>query len=113
MPPGEKPDETPAQMKKRAEDLRACARKARTASKALGPMLDGPAKKAQQSNPAIWKGPYAERSTQALTQRKGQLNRMAAALLHDASRWEAEATRLDTEAQKAEKAKKNQPGGDN
>ncbi|MCQ8769203.1 hypothetical protein [Streptomyces telluris] len=96
-------------MKKRAGDLRECARQARTLAKRLGPYLDSSAKQAQQSAPAIWKGPYATSATAQISDRKGKLNRMADALMNDAARWEAEARRLDEQA--AGEDKKNKGGG--
>ncbi|AYG78610.1 hypothetical protein DWB77_00718 [Streptomyces hundungensis] len=99
--PDDTPGETPEQLKKRANDLRECARKARELAKRLGPLLDGSAKKAAQSDPAIWRGPFATRSTGTLVNRKTSVNQMASALLHDAGRWEAEATSLDEQAKAA------------
>ncbi|MFF4220638.1 hypothetical protein [Streptomyces nondiastaticus] len=97
-------------MKKRADDLRACARQARLLAQRLGPYLDSPAKQAQQSEPAIWKGPYATSATAQISDRQGKLNRMASALMSDAGRWEAEARRLDEQAADEDK-KKNKDGG--
>lgn len=102
--PGEQ-GETSTQLKKRADDLRACARKARTLAGSLGPYLDNAVK---QATPAIWKGPFAEASTATLGARKSSLYSMASDLMADARRWETEASNLDHEAAKAEN---NKPGG--
>ncbi|MGK5730644.1 hypothetical protein [Streptomyces sp. URMC 124] len=75
----------------------------------LGPYLDSSAKQAQQSAPAIWKGPYATSATAQISDRKSKLNQMASALMSDAGRWEAEARRLDEQA--ADEEKKNDKGG--
>ncbi|MER0445454.1 hypothetical protein ABR738_12910 [Streptomyces sp. Edi4] len=95
------PGETPEQLKKRAGDLRDCARRARALAKRLGPLLDASAKKASQLDPAIWRGPFAARSTDALVRRRNSVNQMASALLHDAGRWDAEADSLDLQAKTA------------
>ncbi|MER6382300.1 hypothetical protein [Streptomyces sp. NPDC001250] len=97
--------ESPAQLKKRADDLRECARKARTLAWSLGPYLDNVV---TQATPAIWKGPFAEASTATLGARKGSLHSMASDLMADARRWETEARNLDEEAAKA---KTDKPGG--
>jgi hypothetical protein len=103
--PGDGQGETPAQLKKRADDLRECARKARTLAGALGPYLDNAVK---QATPAVWKGPFAEASTTTLGARKKSLGSMAGDLMADARRWETEARHLDDEAAKA---KNDKPGG--
>jgi hypothetical protein len=97
--------ETPAQLRKRADDLRECARKARALAGSLGPYLDNAATQATQG---IWKGPFAEASTATLRARKGSLHSMAGDLMADARRWETEARNLDEEAAKA---KSDKPGG--
>ncbi|WP_328320734.1 hypothetical protein [Streptomyces sp. NBC_00388] len=102
--------ETPEQLKKRAGDLRACARKARTLAKKLGPHLDGAAKKARQADPPLWRGPFATQSTRQITNRKVTLGQMASALMHDAGRWDTEADRLDDEAKTASVKRKTGPG---
>lgn len=96
--------ETPAQLKQRAEDLRTCARRARTVAGALGPYLD---KAAGEATPDIWTGPYAEATTKMLGTRKSTLHTMASDLTADAARWESHARALDDQA--AQKQKK--PGG--
>ncbi|WEV28952.1 hypothetical protein OYE22_30025 [Streptomyces sp. 71268] len=90
--------EPPEQLRKRAGELRACARRARSLAKTLGPHLDPAAKKAQQSDPPVWRGPFATDATRQLVQRRNTLHQMASALMHDAGRWEAEANRLDEQA---------------
>ncbi|MEV7524660.1 hypothetical protein [Streptomyces sp. NPDC091371] len=107
--PDEPAGETPEQLRKRANDLRACARKARGLAKTLGPRLDADAKKAQQADPPVWKGPFATQSTTQIVNRRGTLNQMASALMHDAGRWETEADRLDEQAKTAA-AKTTGPG---
>ncbi|MFG2720972.1 hypothetical protein ACGFW5_22145 [Streptomyces sp. NPDC048416] len=93
--------ETPEQLKKRAGDLRDCARRARALAKRLGPLLDASAKKASQPDPTIWRGPFATRSAEALVRRRNSVNQMAWALIHDAGRWDAEADSLDEQAKAA------------
>ncbi|MCX4549037.1 hypothetical protein [Streptomyces sp. NBC_01500] len=102
--------ETPEQLKKRAEDLRACARKARALANRLGPHLDGAAKKAQQSDPPIWQGPFATDSTRQIVNRSRTLGQMASALMHDAGRWGVEADRLDDQMKAALAKQKTGPG---
>ncbi|MEU8590989.1 hypothetical protein AB0C59_28885 [Streptomyces sp. NPDC048664] len=97
--------ESPAQLKKRADDLRDCARRARTLAGSLGTFLDGAVKEA---TPTIWKGPFAEASTATLGTRSTSLRSMAADLMADAGRWDTEAGRLDEEAAQA---KSKQGGG--
>ncbi|MCT9089820.1 hypothetical protein N4G70_13205 [Streptomyces sp. ASQP_92] len=111
--PDDPPGETPAQLKKRAGDLRECARKARELAKRLGPLLDASAKKAAQPDPAIWRGPFATQSTGTLVNRKGSVNQMASALLQDAGRWEAEANSLDEQAKAAGAKPKSGAGAGN
>ncbi|MDF9815261.1 hypothetical protein [Streptomyces sp. SPB162] len=108
-----------AQLKIRAQHLRECAKQARSAARTLGTYLDGVVGKATPratdpaKNPgtAIWHGPFADRSTQALVGRHRMLREMATALMGDATRWENAATRLDDEAKAKEKAKA--PAGGN
>ncbi|MFE1293184.1 hypothetical protein [Streptomyces sp. NPDC058731] len=104
--PADEQGETPAQLKKRAEDLRECARRARRIAGTLGPYLDNAVK---QATPAIWKGPFAQRSTATLDARKGSLHSMAGDLMADAQRWETEARNLDDQAARA--AHSDKPGG--
>lgn len=102
-----------AQLKIRAQHLRECARQARSLARTLGTFLDGAVGKAvpraadPAKNPgtAIWHGPFADQSTQALVGRQRTLRDMAGALMGDASRWESAASRLDDEAKSKEKAK--------
>jgi hypothetical protein len=102
--------ETPAQKKKRADDLRDCARRAKTLASSLGSYLDKTVGQAT-ANPPIWTGPYAQSTTMTLAQRQNTLRTMAGDLLQDAARWHAEATRLDDEATKdAAHAAKNPSG---
>lgn len=101
------PAETPAQMRKRADDLRGCAGTARRLAGTLGPYLD---KAVAQATPAIWTGPYATSTSGMLGARKQTLHQMAAELTRDAGRWEAEAHDLDDKATKAD-AKKKTGGG--
>lgn len=99
-------DKAAGDLKKRAEQLRECARDARSVAKQLGPYLDSPVKKASpRVNPftgagddAIWAGPYADASTRSLQEKQHKLQRMAASLMADAKRWEQQATHLDDEA---------------
>ena len=93
--------ESPAALSGRAETLRACARRARTAAQAMGGYLDGEVKAATGSGDAlIWIGPYATDTTGTLQQRQSALQRMATELLADAKRWETEAGLLDERAKK-------------
>ncbi len=92
-------DETPAQKKERAAQLRTCAARARRIAGALGPYLDKTVRQAT-SSPSIWTGPYATETTLMLTGRQGSLGTMAHDLLLDVARWEAEAGRLEDEATK-------------
>lgn len=108
-----------AQLKIRAQHLRECAKQARSAARALGTFLDGVVAKAvpratdpaKSPGTAIWHGPFADQSTQALVGRHRTLRDMAAALMGDATRWENAASRLDDEAKSKEKAKT--PAGGN
>lgn len=94
--------ETPEQLRERAEGLRECARQARTLAETLGPFIDSEAESAQQRDPAIWEGPYAESTTQMITENRTTLNSMAGALMNDASRWETEAEDLEERAGQSE-----------
>ncbi|MFE2373901.1 hypothetical protein [Streptomyces sp. NPDC059398] len=108
--PDDPAGETPEQLKKRAGDLRACARKARSLAKKLGPHLDGAAKKARQTDPPVWRGPFAAQSTRQIVNRRGTLRQMASALMNDAGRWDTEADRLDDQAKTASAKRKTGPG---
>ncbi|MFJ3722203.1 hypothetical protein ACIPYQ_06475 [Streptomyces sp. NPDC090045] len=108
--PDDPAGETPEQLKKRANDLRACARKARGLAKTLGPHLDAAAKKATQADPPVWQGPFATQSATQIVNRRGTLNQMANALMHDAGRWEFEADRLDDQAKTAAAKQKTGSG---
>ncbi|MFE5397346.1 hypothetical protein ACFQ9U_22665 [Streptomyces sp. NPDC056568] len=108
------PSEDAAELKKRAEQLRACAREARTLARHLGPYLDDAVKKATpraagfrtgDDEGAIWQGPYADECTGTLQQRQRTLNGMGTALLADATRWESQAEELDLQAKEKDKAK--------
>jgi hypothetical protein len=94
--------ETPERLRERAEGLRDCARRAREVAGSLGPFLDSEAELAQQQDPVIWQGPYAERITGIIKAHRSTLHSMAEALMNDASRWESEATDLDERAGQAE-----------
>ncbi|OSP38930.1 hypothetical protein B7767_34345 [Streptomyces sp. 13-12-16] len=102
-----------AELKKRAERLRECAREARTLARSLGPYLDGVVKKATpragsragDGTDAIWQGPFADDCTARLQQRQRTLNGMGGALLADAARWENQADELDRQAKEKDKAK--------
>ncbi|MEU3160562.1 hypothetical protein AB0N20_19210 [Streptomyces griseoincarnatus] len=102
-----------AELKKRAERLRECAREARTLARKLGPYLDDAVKKAipragsraGNSEDAIWQGPYADTCTEQLRRRQRTLNDMGGALLADATRWENQAAELDRQAKEKDKAK--------
>lgn len=99
--------ETPQQLRRRADDLRECARTARKLAGSLGPYLD---KAVAQATPAIWTGPYATSTSGMLGARKSTLHRMAADLTQDAGRWETEAHNLDDQASKAESQQKTGGG---
>jgi hypothetical protein len=96
-----------AELKKRAERLRDCAREARSVAGRLGRYLDDAVKKAtpRGDKGAIWQGPYADQCTTALQKRQSSLSRLARSLLADAKRWESEATDLDRKAKDKDKAK--------
>ena len=107
-------DETPAQKKERAGQLRDCAARARGIAGALGPYLDKAVNRAT-ANPSIWTGPYATATTRMLAGHRSSLGTMASDLLADAARWEAEANRLEDEALKdaaQHGAKQTDPGLD-
>ena len=120
-------DDDPAQLKRRAGNLREYARQARTLAQTLGPYLDGAVAKAtprtdDPSAPgaAIWTGPYADQCTATLTQRRSTLHSMASALMTDAKRWESAAADLEDQAasqaknqarSQAASKKKNSPVG--
>lgn len=106
--------EDAAELKKRAERLRGCAREARSIARRLGPYLDDAVKKATPraaafrtggDEGAIWQGPFADECTAKLQQRQKSLNGMASSLLVDATRWESQADELDRQAMEKAKAK--------
>jgi hypothetical protein len=92
-------EETPAQKKQRAADLRSCAARARTLASSLGDYLTSTVKQAT-AGPPIWQGPYAQRTTADLAGSHRTLGTMANDLLADARRWTSEADRLEDEAAK-------------
>lgn len=103
-----------AELKKRAEHLRACAREARSLARQLGPYLDDVVKRATprasafrtgDDQGAIWQGPFADDCTAKLRKRQGTLNQMGTSLLADATRWESQADELDRQAKEKDKAK--------
>jgi hypothetical protein len=98
-------EETPGDLRRRAEELRECAREARRLAEPLAGFLDAESDRAQRSDPTIWQGPYAERSTMTLVERRTSLHDLAWYLAHDASRWDTEADALEEQASRA--------GGDN
>ncbi|MER5598521.1 hypothetical protein [Streptomyces sp. NPDC002265] len=109
-----------AELKRRAEKLRECAREARSLARELGPYLDDAVRKATPraasfrtggDKGAIWQGPFADESTATLQQRQRSLNRMGTALLADATRWEAQADELERQAKAQDKAKSAAGGG--
>ncbi|MGW1727383.1 hypothetical protein ACWCQK_31255 [Streptomyces sp. NPDC002306] len=109
-----------AELKRRAEKLRACAREARSLAHRLGPYLDDAVKKATPranafrtggDKGALWQGPFADESTAVLQQRQRSLNGMGTALLADATRWETQADELDRQAKEKDKAKSGTGGG--
>ena len=117
---GAKDSDDAAELKKRAERLRGCAREARSIARRLGPYLDDAVKKATPraaafrtggDEGAIWQGPFADECTSKLQQRKQSLNSMAGALLADANRWETQADELDRQAKEKDKAKSGTGGG--
>ena len=79
--------ESPADLRSRAETLRSCAKRARTAARAMGTYLDGEVKTATATGEAlIWIGPYATDTTATLQQHQSALQRMASELVADANR---------------------------
>ncbi|MEU0245998.1 hypothetical protein ABZ192_16965 [Streptomyces sp. NPDC006235] len=110
---GPTPGDEAAELKKRAERLRECAREARALARRLGPYLDNAVKKATPRTSAfrtggdegaIWQGPFADECTAQLQQRQRTLNSMGTALLADATRWENQADELDRQAKDKAKA---------
>ena len=108
-----------AELKKRAERLRGCAREARSIARRLGPYLDDSVKKAAPraaafrtggDEGAIWQGPFADDCTAKLQKQQGTLNSMASSLLTDATRWESQADELDRQAKEKDKAKSGTGG---
>jgi hypothetical protein len=108
-----------ADLARRAQNLRDCAKQARTIARSLGPYLDDAVSKAAPraadmvtgiggaptgGGTAIWLGPFADQCTGTLKQRQGKLSSMASALMADATRWEGEATRLEGDAKTARAA---------
>ncbi|MFC9463355.1 hypothetical protein [Streptomyces coelicoflavus] len=111
---GEKDADDAAELKRRAKQLRECAREARTLARRVGPYLDDAVKKATpraanfrtgDDKGAIWQGPFADDCTGTLQQRQRTLNGMGTALLADATRWEGQAEELDRQAAEKDKAK--------
>jgi hypothetical protein len=94
----ESSEETPEELRQRAEDLRECAREARRLAEPLAGFLDAEAERAQRSDPTIWQGPYADRSTTTLVERQTSLHDLAWYLTHDAGRWDTEADALEDRA---------------
>lgn len=103
-----------ADLKRRADKLRACALEARSLARKLGPYLDDAVRKATPrvaafraggDEGAIWQGPFADECTAKLQQRQRTLSGMASALLADATRWETQADELEREAKAKDKAK--------
>ncbi|MFR0358973.1 hypothetical protein [Streptomyces sediminimaris] len=108
-----KDGEDAAELKKRAERLRGCAREARSIARRLGPYLDDAVRKATPraaafrtggDEGAIWQGPFADQCTATLQKRQSTLHSMAGSLLADATRWENQADELDRQARDKAKA---------
>lgn len=114
-----------ADLTRRAQNLRDCAKEARTIARSLGPYLDDAVSKASPrtgdmvtgigsapagGGTAIWLGPFADQCTGTLKQRQSKLSSMATALMADATRWEGEATRLEGDAKTAKAAAKANAG---
>ncbi|WP_369206688.1 hypothetical protein [Streptomyces sp. PU-14G] len=91
-----RPGETPEQARARAQRLRDHADKARNLAGSLGSALDTGLSKA--SADGVWFGPYAERVTAALRDRRRSLDGMAQGLRATAQHWDHEADLLDQEA---------------
>ncbi|GHE11730.1 hypothetical protein [Streptomyces alanosinicus] len=103
-----------ATLRGRAKNLREAARQARSLAPRLGGYLDDVSRQAcngindfvvrnSEWSSAIWHGPYAQQCAQALVTHQATLESMATALMADASRWDAEATDLETRAKDADK----------
>ncbi|MFJ6792898.1 hypothetical protein [Streptomyces sp. NPDC091268] len=109
---GAKDGEEAAELKKRAKQLRDCARDARSIAAKLGPYLDDAVKRATPraggfssgDQAVIWQGPYADQCTTTLRNRRQSLNGMGTALLADAARWDHQADELDRQAAAKDKA---------
>jgi hypothetical protein len=98
------PDESPESLRRRAQELRECARRARMIAETLGPFLDQAVTTATTKD--VWQGWYARETTQRLKDRKRELNGMANQLVSDAAAWVREAEGLERQAEKAQKAAK-------
>ncbi|MFD7512177.1 hypothetical protein ACFV5N_22965 [Streptomyces sp. NPDC059853] len=90
--------ESAAELRRRAEKLRECAREARRVAGVLDSYLSTAVTTAQSSDPPLWKGPYAETTTEELAELQGSLRGMSEALTDDARRWDSAAARLDERA---------------
>ncbi|MEV7525725.1 hypothetical protein [Streptomyces sp. NPDC091371] len=110
---GEKDGEAAADLKKRAKELRDCAREARSLAARLGPYLDDAVKRATPrasvfsggaDQDVIWQGPFADQCTTTLRTHQQSLNGMGTSLLADARRWETQADELDRQATAKDKA---------
>ncbi|ETK32707.1 hypothetical protein Mco01_15510 [Microbispora corallina] len=91
-------------MRRRAHELRECARRARSIAEGLGPCLDQAVSLATAKD--AWQGWYAHEITGRLTDRQRGLRGMATQLVNDAGSWIAEADRLEQAADKAGKEAK-------
>ncbi|MFD3540997.1 hypothetical protein ACFWUQ_16085 [Streptomyces sp. NPDC058662] len=102
-----------AELRKRARQLRDCAREARALAGRLGPYLDDAVKRATPRASSlwsggdaavIWQGPFADQCTTVLQNHRQSLNGMGGALQADATRWENQAAELDKQATAKDKA---------
>jgi hypothetical protein len=91
-------------MKKRAQALRAAARKAKALASPLGTHVDAAVTSATADG--VWHGPYAVDSTRSLREDQKSLRELAADLLASAESWIREAEKLEAEAKAAEPAPK-------
>jgi hypothetical protein len=98
------PEESPESLRRRAHELRECARRARTIAETLGPFLDQAVAAATEKD--AWQGRYARETTSRLQDHKRHLSGMANRLVMDAGAWIREAESLERQADTAQKAAK-------
>ncbi|MEW9533184.1 hypothetical protein [Microbispora sp. NPDC049125] len=98
------PVESPESLRRRAHELRECARRARAVAESLGPCLDQAVSIATAKD--AWQGWYAQETTGRLSERQRGLRGMASALMSDAGAWLTEADKLERQADQVAKTAK-------